>query len=38
MVVRGVSSDVKKIADRMIGTKGVVHGKLTMATTGKGLN
>ena len=37
MVVRGVSSDVKKIADRMIGTKGVVHGKLTMATTGKGL-
>jgi len=37
MVVRGKSSMVKKIADRLIGTKGVVHGKLTMATTGKGL-
>jgi len=38
MVVRGPSSDVRKIADRMIGTRGVVHGKLTMATTGKGLH
>ena len=37
MIVRGKSSEVKKIADRLIGTKGVVHGKLTMATTGKGL-
>ncbi|MHB8174314.1 MAG: nickel-responsive transcriptional regulator NikR [Nitrospirota bacterium] len=37
MVVRGKSSLVKKIADRLIGTRGVVHGKLTMATTGKGL-
>jgi CopG family transcriptional regulator, nickel-responsive regulator len=37
MVVRGKSSVVKKIADRLIGTKGVVHGKLTMATTGKNL-
>ena len=38
MVVRGKSSDVKKLADRLIGTRGVVHGKLTMATTGKGLH
>ena len=38
MVVRGKSSDVKQIADRMIGTRGVVHGKLTMATTGKDLH
>jgi len=37
MVVRGKSSDVKKLADRLIGTRGVVHGKLTMATTGKAL-
>jgi CopG family nickel-responsive transcriptional regulator len=37
MVVRGKASMVKKIADRLIGTRGVVHGKLTMATTGKGL-
>ena len=38
MVVRGKSTDVRLIADRMIGTRGVVHGKLTMATTGKGLH
>ena len=38
MVVRGRSSDVKQLADRMIGTRGVVHGKLTMATTGKDLH
>lgn len=38
MIVRGKSSDVKRIADMMIGTRGVVHGKLTMATTGKGLH
>ncbi len=37
MVVRGKSSAVKSIADRLIGTRGVVHGKLTMATTGKNL-
>ncbi|MBI5189415.1 MAG: nickel-responsive transcriptional regulator NikR [Nitrospirae bacterium] len=37
MVVRGKASVVKRIADRMIGTKGVVHGKLSMATTGKEL-
>lgn len=38
MVVRGKSSDVKKLADKLIGTRGVVHGKLTMATTGKALS
>ena len=37
MVVRGRSSAVKSIADRLIGARGVVHGKLTMATTGKNL-
>jgi len=37
MVVRGNSTDVKTLADRLIGTRGVVHGKLTMATTGKDL-
>jgi CopG family nickel-responsive transcriptional regulator len=38
MVVRGNSADVKALADRLIGTRGVVHGKLTMATTGKDLS
>lgn len=37
LVVRGKSGDIKKIADMLIGTKGVKHGKLTMTTTGKGL-
>jgi len=37
MVVRGNSADVRALADRLIGTRGVVHGKLTMATTGKDL-
>ena len=38
MVVKGSSGEVRKIADRLIGTRGVVHGKLTMTTTGKGLS
>lgn len=37
LVVKGKSQDIKKIADRLIGTKGVKHGKLTMTTTGKEL-
>jgi CopG family nickel-responsive transcriptional regulator len=37
LVVKGKGRDIKKIADRLIGTKGVKHGKLTMTTTGKGL-
>jgi len=37
MVVKGKSSDIRKIADRVIGTRGVKHGKLTMTTTGEDL-
>ena len=37
LVVQGKGSEVKKIADRLIGTKGVKHGKFTMTTTGKDL-
>ena len=37
LVVKGKSSDIKKIADHLIGTRGVKHGKLTMTTTGKEL-
>ena len=37
LIVRGKSGQVKKIADQLIGTKGVKHGKLVMTTTGKGL-
>ena len=37
LVVKGGSREIKKIADRLIGTRGVKHGKLTMTTTGKEL-
>jgi CopG family transcriptional regulator, nickel-responsive regulator len=37
LVVRGAAREVKKIADELIGVKGVVHGKLVMTTTGREL-
>lgn len=37
LIVRGKGKDIRRIADRLIGTKGVMHGKLTLTTTGKGL-
>lgn len=37
LVVRGKGLEIKKIADRLIGTKGVIHGKLTLTTTGQGI-
>jgi CopG family transcriptional regulator, nickel-responsive regulator len=37
LVVKGKSQAIRKIADRLIGTKGVKHGKLTTTTTGKEL-
>ena len=38
LVVKGKSREIKKIADRLIGARGVKHGKLTMLTTGKELS
>ena len=37
IVVKGRAKDIKTIADRLIGTKGVKHGKLTVTTTGKSI-
>ncbi len=37
IVVRGKVRDIKSIADRLIATKGVKHGKLLLTTTGKGI-
>jgi len=37
LVVRGVSTEVRKIADALISTKGVKHGRLTITTTGADL-
>jgi CopG family transcriptional regulator, nickel-responsive regulator len=38
LVVRGAAKVVKKIADELIGVKGVKHGKLVMTTTGEELH
>ena len=35
LVVRGRSADVRKVADVLISTKGVKHGRLTITTTGR---
>ena len=37
VVVKGKARDVKRLADELIGTKGVKHGKLVTSTTGAGL-
>ncbi len=37
IAVRGTASQVQKIADALIGTRGVKHGKLSATTTGKKL-
>jgi len=37
LVVRGKSAVVRKVADVLISTKGVKHGRLTITTTGSGL-
>lgn len=38
VVVRGKARQVKRLADELIGTKGVKHGKLVTSTTGQGLS
>ena len=35
LVVKGRGKEIKKIADRLLSTKGVKHGKLTTTTTGR---
>ena len=37
VVLRGKAREVKRLADELIGTKGVKHGKLVSTTTGEGL-
>ena len=37
LVVRGKAGAVRKIADALISTKGVKHGRLTITTSGAGL-
>ncbi len=35
LVVRGPGHTLRRIADRLIGVRGVLHGKLTLTTTGQ---
>jgi CopG family nickel-responsive transcriptional regulator len=37
LVVKGQAKDVQSIAERLISTKGVKHGRLTITTSGKEL-
>ena len=37
LVVKGKGRIIRKIADRLLSTKGVKHGKLTTTTTGRAL-
>ncbi|MDR4495876.1 MAG: nickel-responsive transcriptional regulator NikR [Nitrospirales bacterium] len=38
IIVRGKSANVQTLANSLISTKGVMHGKLTMTTTGEKLH
>lgn len=38
LVIRGSAVSVKRLADSLIGVKGVKHGKLVMTTTGQGMH
>ena len=35
LVLRGPGSDIRRIGDRLLATKGVKHGQLMMTTTGR---
>lgn len=37
LAVKGMADEIKSVADKLIGLRGVKHGKLTMTTTGKEL-
>ena len=37
LAVKGMAKNIKKIANDLISTKGVKHGKLVMTTTGKNI-
>ena len=37
LAVKGKGEEIKKIGDRLVGTKGVKHGKISLTSTGKNL-
>ncbi len=38
LIIKGRASEAKKVAEKLISIKGVKHGKLTIASTGRGLS
>jgi len=38
MVIKGKAAEARELAGRLIGVKGLKHGKLTISSTGKRLN
>jgi CopG family transcriptional regulator, nickel-responsive regulator len=38
LIVKGKAAEAKKVAEKLISIKGVKHGKLTIASTGRGLS
>jgi len=38
LIVKGRADKIKEVADKLVSTRGVKHGKLTMTTTGKELS
>jgi len=34
IILKGPNTEIKKVADKLMATRGVKHGKLTMTTTG----
>jgi len=37
LILKGAGDAIKRLADKLISTKGVKHGRLTLTTTGQGL-
>jgi CopG family nickel-responsive transcriptional regulator len=37
LAVKGKGEEIKKIGDRLVGTRGVKHGKISLTSTGKNL-
>ena len=37
LILKGPGGAIKRLSDKLIATKGVKHGKLTLTTTGRGL-
>ena len=38
LVIKGKASEAKEVSDRLLSVKGVLHGKLTVTSTGKKLS